>query len=221
MLHWRYFRFIQPFFWTFDSRRTSSWLRQDRYTNSWSEAANGTLWNENCQTLKSGKYSTAYSLNNMLKFWLSFMRLNSQRCCAKNCWELLRQCWKWCANGCDNSQLWWDLQCIMEGYNPKDFETMSNARALSQQWRPGPRVSLAPKTPFPFPFKRLPRRVMLEELCKRIQHCCATSRWSRNERDVGSCWFESLTGFKLCATTPTNRRNIKQCCVCMGLCNRA
>ena len=54
-----------------------------------------------------------YSLNNMLKFWLSFMRLNSQRCCAKNCWELLRQCWQWCANGCDNYQQCWDLQCIM------------------------------------------------------------------------------------------------------------
>ena len=46
-----------------------------------------------------------YSLNNMLKFWLSFRRLNSQRCCAKNCWELLRQCWQWCANGCDSYQL--------------------------------------------------------------------------------------------------------------------
>ena len=42
---------------------------------------------------------------------------------------------------------------------------------------------------------------MLEELCKRIQHCCATLRRSRNERNVGSCWLKSLTGFKLCATT--------------------
>ena len=42
---------------------------------------------------------------------------------------------------------------------------------------------------------------MLEELCKRIQHCCATLRRSRNTRNVGSCWVKSLTGFKLCATT--------------------
>ena len=42
---------------------------------------------------------------------------------------------------------------------------------------------------------------MLEELCKRIQHCCATLRRSRNKRNVGSCWLKSLTGFKLCATT--------------------
>ena len=48
---------------------------------------------------------------------------------------------------------------------------------------------------------------MLEELCKRIQHCCVTLRRSRNKRNVGSCWLKSLTGFKLCATT---RNNIQQ-----------
>ena len=58
----------------------------------------------------------------------------------------------------------------------KTLETMCNARAWPQQWRPGPRVSLAPKTPFPLPFKCLPRMLMLEELCKRIQHCYATPR---------------------------------------------
>ena len=47
----------------------------------------------------------------------------------------------------------------------------------------------------------------LEEVCKRIQHCCATLRRSRNKRNVGSCWLKSLTGFKLCATT---RNNIQQ-----------
>ena len=74
-----------------------------------------------------------------------------------------------------------------------------------------------------------------EELCKRIQHCCATLRRSRNGRNVGSCWFKGLTGFKLCATTPNNMQqgvqtagtcNIKKCwkllannvaSVCMGL----
>ena len=38
----------------------------------------------------------------------------------------------------------------------------------------------------------------------RIQHCCATLWWSRNKRNVGSCWLKSLTRFKLCATTPSN-----------------
>ena len=31
----------------------------------------------------------------------------------KQCWELLRACWQWCANGCNNSQQCWDLQCIV------------------------------------------------------------------------------------------------------------
>ena len=45
---------------------------------------------------------------------------------------------------------------------------------------------------------------MLDELFKRIQHCCATLRRSRNKINVGSCWLKSLTGFKLCATTRNN-----------------
>ena len=62
---------------------------------------------------------------------------------------------------------------------------------------------------------------MLEELCKRINHCCVTLRRSRNKKNVGSCWFKSLTGFKLCATIPNNMQqsvqtdatcNIQQCC---------
>ena len=51
---------------------------------------------------------------------------------------------------------------------------------------------------------------MLEELCKRIQHCCATLRRSRNKISVGSCWLKSLTGFKLCATTPNNMQQAVQ-----------
>ena len=45
---------------------------------------------------------------------------------------------------------------------------------------------------------------MLEELCKRIQHCCTTLRRSRDKIRVGSCWLKSLTGFELCATTTNN-----------------
>ena len=61
---------------------------------------------------------------------------------------------------------------------------------------------------------------MLEELCKRIQHCCATLRPSRNKRNIGSCWLKTLTGFKLCAKTSNNMKqgvqtdatcNIQQC----------
>ena len=46
---------------------------------------------------------------------------------------------------------------------------------------------------------------MLEELCKRIQHCCVTLRRPRNKRNVGSYWLKSLTGFKLCAIRPFAR----------------
>ena len=33
---------------------------------------------------------------------------------------------------------------------------------------------------------------LLEELCKRLQHCCATLRRSRNKRNVGSCWLQKF-----------------------------
>ena len=44
---------------------------------------------------------------------------------------------------------------------------------------------------------------MLEELCKRIQHCCATLRRSRNKRNVGSCWLKNLTGSYATQQHPT------------------
>ena len=94
---------------------------------------------------------------------------------------LLRACWQWCSNGCNNSQQVWDLHCIVGRVQPI---SLRNPCVMSV---------VAPK--------------MLEELCKRIQHCCATLRRSRNKRNVGSCWLKSLTGFKLCATT---RNNIQQ-----------
>ena len=51
-----------------------------------------------------------------------------------------------------------------------------------------------------------------EELCKRIQVCCATLRRLRNKRNVGtgSFWLKSLTG--LCATTPSNTPQIATTC---------
>ena len=36
----------------------------------------------------------------------------------QQCWELLRPCWQWCANGCNNSQHCWDLQCIVGRIQP-------------------------------------------------------------------------------------------------------
>ena len=46
-----------------------------------------------------------------------------------------------------------------------------------------PRVSLAPKTPFPFPFKRLPRRLtterfknLMSEICQKYMNMCSQVR---------------------------------------------
>ena len=36
----------------------------------------------------------------------------------QQCWELLHTCWKWCANGCNNSQQVWELQCIVGRIKP-------------------------------------------------------------------------------------------------------
>ena len=37
---------------------------------------------------------------------------------GQQCWELSRWCWQWCANGCNNSQQCWDLQCIRGRIQP-------------------------------------------------------------------------------------------------------
>ena len=36
----------------------------------------------------------------------------------QQCWELLRACWQWSANGCNSSQQCWDLQCIVGRIQP-------------------------------------------------------------------------------------------------------
>ena len=69
-------------------------------------------------------------------------------------WELLHQCWQWCANACNSSKQCWDLQCIMGWIQP--------IRLCEPCVRP----------------------TMLEELCKWIQNCCTTLQQSRNKRNV-------------------------------------
>ena len=39
----------------------------------------------------------------------------------QQCWELLRACWQWCANGCNNSQQCWNLQCIVGRIQPRSL----------------------------------------------------------------------------------------------------
>ena len=42
-----------------------------------------------------------------------------------------------------------------------------------------------------------PRQLMLDEVCKRIQHCCATLRRSQSKRNLGSCWLKTLLANKV------------------------
>ena len=41
-----------------------------------------------------------------------------------------------------------------------------------------------------------PQQLILEEVCKRIQHCCATHRRSQNKTNVESCWLKILLANK-------------------------
>ena len=47
----------------------------------------------------------------------------------------------------------------------------------------------------------------MEELCKSLLRYASAITEQKN---VGSCWFKSLTGFKLCATTPNNKQQSVQ-----------
>ena len=40
---------------------------------------------------------------------------------CQQCWELLHPCWQWCANGCNNYQQCWDLQCIVGRIQPRSL----------------------------------------------------------------------------------------------------
>ena len=95
-------------------------------------------------------------------------------------------CWKWCANGCNNSQQCWDLQWIVGRIQP-----ISHCKPCVMRVR-GPNN--------------------VAELCKRIQHCCATLRRSWNKRNVGSCWLKSLTGFKLRNNTQRHPTTCNRVC---------
>ena len=96
-------------------------------------------------------------------------------------WELLHPCWQWCANGCNNSQQCWDLQCIVGTTQP-----ISLCKPCVMSVR-GP--------------NNVGRAVQTDPTLLRYA-------WrSRNKRNVASCWLKSLTGFKLCTTT---RNNIQQ-----------
>ena len=96
-------------------------------------------------------------------------------------WELLRPCCQWCANGCNNSQQCWYLPCIMGRIQPIRLGRLCVMRVR------GPNI---------------------EDLCKRIQHCCA-SRFGlhrTNERlGVGDLNVWLVSNFAQQLPTTSNR----------------
>ena len=114
----------------------------------------------------------------------------------QQCWELLRAGWQWSANGCNNSQQLMDLQCIVGRIQPIG---LCNPCVISVR---GP--------------YNVGRTVKTDPTLLRYAPAIT------EQRNVGSCWLKSLTGFKLCATTRNNMQqgvqtdatcNIQQCCV--------
>ena len=125
-------------------------------------------------------------------------------------------CWQWCANGCNNSQQCWDLQCIMGRIQP-----ISLCKPCVMSVR-GP-INVG-------------RAVQTDPTLLRYTSAIAEQK---------KCWellAEKLTGFKLCATASNSMQqgvqtdstcNIQQCwellannvsSVCTGLkdyCQRA
>ena len=93
----------------------------------------------------------------------------------QQCWELLRAGWQWSANGCNNSQQVMDLQCIVGRIQPIG---LCNPCVISVR---GP--------------YNVGRTVKTDPTLLRYAPAIT------EQRNVGSCWLKSLTGFKLCATT--------------------
>ena len=104
---------------------------------------------------------------------------------AQLCWELLRPCWQWCVNRCNNSQQCWDLQCLVGRKQP------------IRLWRPCVRCACVAPT-------------MLEALCKRVQHYCVTLRRSRNERNVGCVGSKVWPVSNFAQQLPTTSNKMQQ-----------
>ena len=97
---------------------------------------------------------------------------------GKQCWELLRSLQQWCAKGCNNSQQCWVLQCIVEWSRNGVYPCVMRMRGHNNN---------------------VGRGVKMDPIL--IQH---RRSWNKRNIGTGSCWLKSLTGFKLCVTTPNN-----------------
>ena len=140
-------------------------------------------------------------------------RNNSQHCWPQQCWELLRACRQWRGNGCNKSQHSWANSvggcCARVGGGLQTDATTLNSVGQS-------RVLVYHAKLWRYCFQRdhvwcaWVAPTLFKELCKRIQHCRATLRWSRNQRNVGSCWLKTLTGFNLRTQLQTTCNKVRK-----------
>ena len=110
---------------------------------------------------------------------------------GQQCWELLRSLQQWCANGCNNSQQCWDLQCIVGWSRKGVYHCVMRMRGQEQQC-----------------WKRCENGSNIDPTL--IQH---RRSWNKRNIGTGSCWLKSLTGFKLCVTTPNNTQQHTTTCI--------
>ena len=110
----------------------------------------------------------------------------------------LRACWQWCANGCNNFEQVWDLQCIvgrMQPLSPCNLCVMS----VREPSNVGRAVLTDPtllryasaiteqKKCWELLAEKFDRFQTLRRVCKRTQHVTSNN--------VGSCWPTMLLQF--------------------------
>jgi len=100
-------------------------------------------------------------------------------------WILFRHLAKQC---CWVMLILWGVYCRQSYYTHKTLYTMCNACA----W---------------------PKKIMLEELCKQIQHCCATLRWTQTKEMLGMVDLKvwPASNFKFAQQLPTTCNSDGSC----------
>ena len=121
---------------------------------------------------------------------------------ALQCWDLLRPCWRWCANGWNDSRQCWDLECIvgriqpirpcgMQVRGPKNVERavqtdpistlLHYSSAITEQKTYLLGVVGSKVWPPSNSAQQLPTtRDNMQHVCKRTQHVTSNN--------VGRCW---------------------------------
>ena len=96
---------------------------------------------------------------------------------AQQCWELLRACWQWCANGYNNSQQVGDLPCIAT----LRFGDHGTKKMFVSCWL------LVVDRFQTLRNNRQQHPTICSRVCKRTQHV--------KSNNVGSCWKTMLRPF--------------------------